>query len=329
VHTVAKRFLARANEARAVLNSTKIDVVSSADILGEHYNLATQTRALTSKTRTKVSIVQKYLDEKVRQGPDQAGMIDLHISRRELAAIVGVLLFGSRVVSIPLCEHYWPLRTWRELMAVTHWDEWASQLPPIPANTAKQFVSWASAVQHAKPVPITAEASAPGLVLFVDASATGWGVVAVRDGGTLCDGQRWSDSIGSSVVAEPLATWMAICRTVNANDKHITIFSDHLPLVYAGNKGYAKCFTYNTLLQKITATFPEKIFRFEHIAGVNNPSDEPSRGRKIDEKKLQEALRHLNSNVLQVKNDKNGEDGPEWEATALNPLKNLSTHQMG
>ena len=331
VRRVAERFVSRAREAKAVLNDEHIHIQTCLDILGERVDLAAGTRTLTAKTRDKVSVVDKYLTARVplKTAPtfakdQQTPLIDLQMSRRELAATVGVLLFASRVLSVHLSHHYWPLRIWRETMGSTHWDEWASDLPPIPTATAREFITWARRVLEAKPAPLTNPPSAPGLALFVDASASGWGMVAVRDGGTLCAGHRWPDPIDSSVVAEPLATWAAICRAVKPGDKSITIFTDHLPLVYAGNRGYAKCFTYNTLLQRIQSVFPALSFRFEHIAGINNPSDEPSRGKKVDQTKLQTALRELNSITIKKQNSENGEDGPEWKATALNPLKSLS-----
>ena len=124
----------------------------------------------------------------------------MSMTKRELAAVIGLLLFASRVVAVSLADYYWPMRFWRETMSTTHRDEWSCPLPPMSHPTAQQLSTWIKSVLQARPTQITSPTRAPDLAIFVDASAQGWGVVAARDGGVICAGQSWPDPVDSSVI---------------------------------------------------------------------------------------------------------------------------------
>ena len=129
----------------------------------------------------------------------------------------------------------------------------------------------------------------------------------------------------SSVLAEPKAVWLALNWFVMPHWKQVLIVTDRQPLVFSGNAGYAKAFSYNDLLCSTKRCYPHLTTNYYHMEGKSHPSDEPSRGLRLDQNKLRKAQQHIiNMRKSQQQNDGNGENGTnEWEKTAYNPFRSL------
>ena len=110
--------------------------------------------------------------------------------------------------------------------------------------------------------------------MAVDASGTGWGAVY---GATDCRAPKTSQ--GSSVTAEPEGLWRALQCAALQGPRHILVLTDHLPIVFAQEKGRAKAWSYGALLARI-ATLPFRV-TIAFLAGEENPADGPSRQRPI------------------------------------------------
>ena len=317
VKLVAQRFVDRCREVGAVLNNSTIAVTTKFEFLGVNYDLSTAKRNCTDKTHDKIEAVRDYLRPRLKV---KDPMVNLTLSKREVAAVVGVALYASQICDYTLCNVYWVMRYWREVAATTHWDQWEEAAPPMRRNTLCTLVSWITALAKNKPVPITSRDVGPeDAILFVDASARGYGVVAVTATSVQCASGNWTEEIAQSTTAEPLGAWLALCRFVKPTWRSVVVVSDHKPLVQSGEAQCAKSYEYNQLFRRISTTYPSLNVRFMFIPGTENPGDEPSRARAVDGAKVEAAVEKIRNEIK--RKYENGKLGEEWVATAHNPLR--------
>jgi len=217
------------------------------------------------------------------------------------------------------------LRAYRECASSTHWDEWSAALPPLPRATVTELLRWLDVLCVNSPTALWTEHQTDNdAIIFVDASEEKWSATAVTATTVQTTSRKWPKVEPSSVTAEPSAVWLALCRFVNPAWTNVIIVTDHLPMVFAADKGYAKGYTYNQLLSKCHSAFPRLTCRFRFIPGKDHPSDEPSRGLPLNQEKLAAALktihRQIEVEVHEKETKKNGGNG-EWCQTASNPYK--------
>jgi hypothetical protein len=144
------------------------------------------------------------------------------------------------------------------------------------------------AVTSHAPVPIlTSEPGSPEFTITVDASEDGWGAIVVNNETSATrfyavpwtDDERESLPLWSSVVAEPLAIVRAAVASIPIHCGNVLVCTDHLPMVYAGKRGYAACRAYNDCLCRLAALFPACRFTFRFVPGSLNAADPFSRGQ--------------------------------------------------
>ena len=194
VKLVAERFVQRCHEVGAVLNDETINIQDEFEFLGTRYNLANKSRCCTGKTRTKLEVVREYLAERLHgsDNTDPKKPIQLNFSKREMAAVIGLALYGSQVLGYELCNVYWVMRYWSETSAVTHWDKWEEQTPDMRRDTLCTLISWITNLAKNTPVAIASKILGPiDAILFVDASERGYGVVAVTGSGAQWHSGQW------------------------------------------------------------------------------------------------------------------------------------------
>lgn len=272
----AKEFLVRAASVGAVLNSQVIAVESNEDFLGEHYDLKKKTRSLTSKTLEKLKVARELLSTEI-------------LSFRQVAAIFGLLCFVSDVLNIPMCKYFKSLSAHRRLMSLVQEEKWDAPAPPLEPEVTDEVLEWLSLAEVNAPTPVITQTNkdlVPDVTIYVDASEHGWGAVAVSQSCVKHYGAAWSSedrqlfNLGQSTVAEPLAVKRAASAIVSTNFKHVAVFSDHIGLVFAGNKKYGKSENYNNMCDFLFQRFPNTDFSFNFIPGVENVlADDISRGR--------------------------------------------------
>ncbi len=121
-------FEQRCAQAGAIL-SEATGPMTSFDFLGEHFNIKTNTRCLTTKTLEKLQAVESFLND-----------YDGTASRREMAATFGLAIFASNVLGQSLGDVYWPMRYLRGL----HADDgsWDSTAPAIDDDTLRGLRRW-------------------------------------------------------------------------------------------------------------------------------------------------------------------------------------------
>lgn len=272
----AKEFLRRAASVGACLNSQVIAVETNEDFLGEHYDLINKSRSLTTKTVEKLKVARNILSEE-------------SLSFRQVAAIFGLLYYASEVLNIPMCKFFRSLATHRHLMSLVVNDNWDAPAPHLPPEVTDELIVWIDIAAKNTPTEIITESNKhlpPDVTVFVDASEYGWGAVSISEscvkhyGGVWSADDRSKFNLSLSTVAEPLAVQRALSAIVSTNFKHVAVFSDHMGLVFAGNKKYGKSQNYNAMCDFLHSRFPNTDFSFNFIPGEKNVlADGISRGK--------------------------------------------------
>lgn len=280
VREAAKTFVKRCKTVGAILNEYSIEPVQQEDFLGEHYDLVKQTRTLTTKTLEKAALAKDLIKEN-------------NMTYRQLAAVFGLLFFCSDVLRADISSFFVALRAFRRRMSeVSKWDSLAS---PLCAKETSNLQEWLRIVTTNAPTPIWTDRShEPDITIYCDASSYGWGAVSTSKTGVQQASGQWSDSDRSkhdtqhSSRAEPLAVQRAALALVSTGFKKVQIFSDHQGLIYAGNARYGKSEAYNDMCRFLKKCFPQTLFEFKFVPGVENTiADGLSRGLSHPSKELQ------------------------------------------
>ena len=134
----------------------------------------------------------------------------------------------------------------------------------------------------------------PKGVVFVDASAVGWGCVQVIHGQVLkSEGHQWptDTTAQSSVVSEPLALQMATKHIHPEITLHgYVLVTDHLPIAEAFRKGASPNAGYSQCVRALTQEIALKDVRY--IEGKKNCADGLSRGSSLDTRDIESAKSH-------------------------------------
>lgn len=265
-------FVARCAHAGVTLNDAEKDVASRVeqefDFLGEHYNTTgaedTWTRKNTSKTVTKLRAASLA--------------VTTRYTWRQLAAFAGLLLFASSITDTCPAQHFTFLTYYRQAMAAGD-KKWNAPIPLSLRSDAadNDLAQWLQDATLNNAQPLRDNDDAPQLTMWVDASRAGWGALVQDASGAFRSiGAPWSDAdharwnLSSSVASEPLALRRAILACANNNTTVIQAFTDHKPLTYAAQAGYAKAFAYNDTLLTIRSIFPKLRLRLAYIEGQLN-----------------------------------------------------------
>jgi hypothetical protein len=250
------------------------------DILGETWILAPDMTFVTL-TGKSVSKLQTALELVQRQ---RTGII----SRRQLAAIFGVVLFATSVLSMSPAPFWNAMSAFRKLASAQ--GSWNATADRLNETAFCELTSWCNALMQSPPVRLDASQQRQHTcTVFTDASAIGYGAVAhFADGSTKVISRRWTEAeqhefnLAASTVAEPRAVELIatelFASAQQQQQQHITIVSDHAPLVFAGCAGYGRAISYNTMCRRLQGPeFAHCTFGFAFIPGAVNPADKYSR----------------------------------------------------
>jgi hypothetical protein len=247
------------------------------DILGARYDLVACARGLTETTKVKVQAARALADD--LQGR----------SRRQLAAIYGLLFYASRVLNLApqLPQYYDAVSYYRRLASLADAAGWDGTAPPLGACESQQLRRWLDLAATAPPTSL--QVKPPEFTIFTDASAWGVGAVAYATNGTAQTmSVPWSPAdklrinTDSSVSAEPAGVLKALCRFLPPSfEGAVDVAVDHQPLVFAAEAGMPRARVYAACLAEVAQRWPRATIRFVFVAGANNPADPFSRGRII------------------------------------------------
>jgi hypothetical protein len=247
------------------------------DILGARYDLVAVARGLTETTKVKV-------DAATNLACNLQGR-----SRRQMAAIYGLLLYASKVLRLApqLPRVYDAMSYFRRLSSLGQVAGWEGAAPPLRECEVAQLRLWLDLAASAPSTPLATPV--PELSIFTDASAWGAGAVAFAPNGTAqtmsvpwTEADRLHINTGSSVSAEPAGVLKALCRFLPPSfSGTVDVAVDHQPLVYAAAAGLPRARVYAACLAEVAERWPQATIRFFFVAGEENPADPYSRGRVV------------------------------------------------
>ncbi len=281
VRRAVLEFLARCDAVGVVINEVPprsppavVDrlIVREADFLGEVVDYAAKTVHVRAKIIERLRALMALPSWTVRNA----------------VGTVAILLWCSAPLAIDICLHYEAMSYLRAAgrrmfdAPLADWELPADLLPSQFDDIAR----WANAVLANAPTPIPRQLPEPALTIFTDASAWGWGAVAVTDAGTSSASYPWGASLAPelaarSTTAEPEAVWRALCRFVPRDAPSLVrVMTDHSPFVGAWARGYSPAARLNGVIARIKRRFPLLRLVVEHVEGRANIADGASRGRE-------------------------------------------------
>jgi hypothetical protein len=271
---------AQALEALLIAVNPRLEEMLAAeavDILGARYDLVAGARGLTETTKDKVRAARHLADG--LQGR----------TRRQLAAIFGLLLYVSRVLCLApqLPQFYDGMSYFRRLASLGEAGGWDGLAPPLRECENQQLRFWLDLALTASPTSL--EVRSADFTVFTDASSWGVGAVAVSSTGTTqtmsvpwSEADRLRVNTNSSVSAEPAGVLKVLYRFLPPSFEGVVdVAVDHQPLVYAAEAGMPRARVYAACLAEVAQRWPHATVRFFFVAGVANPADPYSRGRVV------------------------------------------------
>ena len=279
---VGAEFVRRCNHVGAILNEfdPTFPPQTEYDWLGVHYNHAETeddiaTRSLSAKTKHKLELAAAVL---TLSSP----------TKRQMAAVYGILYFATDVMGPRMFAHYYSaLRFYRTYIAAAEMDQSWDEHITLPTEIRNDLSCWVQAVSKAPPAPVVNdEVNSYDIILVTDASHHGWGAIALDMNAHslhVCGGP-WGGSdhlwnLSRSPESEPLGILKGICRFVNhTHHRNVLILTDHIGVLNAMNQGHGYTAAYNHLVLQCAQLFPGTNFVVSHIPGTENPADPISRG---------------------------------------------------
>ena len=269
---VARHFQERAQHVGAITKEPQGIYTEQYDFLGEHYDHKRKTRCLTERTQLKCAYAVEVLTHRRT------------FTLRQLAAIIGLLLYAANVLRICIGTYHYAMRYYAHTIASLAQREGRAydnvvRPPPEVIGAPRK---WASRAAANVPVDVHRQQEVD-LTIYVDASAIGWAAISISPSGNLLQVARnWTPAdralwnVHSSVVAEAVGLRNAVHALVSTNMRCVRIFTDHLPIVWAAKKTFGKAFAYSWLMHALAAYDPV-VFQLCHVTGALNPADALSR----------------------------------------------------
>jgi hypothetical protein len=229
-------------------------VVHSENFLGEFYDYSAGTVAVTAKLLTKL---------KASMANFAKGW-----SYRNLAAHIGMLSWTIDILQTDVTLYFDFLRFYRraasDMAFVAEQDDmWDLPIPEMTRHECGQLVHWTNLVFENKPTSNIrrdgASKSGPRTTIIVDSSSTRWGAVSVRNGKIQVASGEFANEKAASAHAEPSGVKAAIARFIAPHEEgEVVVYTDHMPIAYAAERGVAKAFFTNELFRFVVpfaATF--------------------------------------------------------------------------
>ena len=334
--SIRRTIRERARLIGAIFNPDEAGPSQQFEFLGESFDLAGKevSVSLSAKTIRKLNL----LDE-------QTLFTGIPMSKRQLAAVVGLALFasGSGLPHNDIFLRYRALRFYRDQLAFSNGrmiNQWDDPISAISPQARDCFTQWLSELKRNEPRSILCDNRSnepPAEIIFTDASESGWGAIHCRpDGSVRVVAQQWTPAdhaawkLSASTASEPLAISRALCRFITpALAQRVIVYTDHSPVIHAVGADCARAFSY-WQLQRLLRSFPVRCV-VRHIPGSLNPADGFSRGHDSTADPdawaviLRDAVQfHRSFELVSAHGDGGyGVEQPEWLPTARNPSRPL------
>jgi hypothetical protein len=263
----AHAFLERCATVGAVVKDSLASPTQRHTFLGEFYDHSAKTRALAEKSMLKAEYVFHILRARRTE--------QTRLRTRQLMAIYGLLLYAAATLDIDVAAFHWAMR-YLSIIATKPLYE----MQNIPPQVVEQLLLWAAIAAANRPVYVWRKVQERvDLRIYTDASARGWGALAVQGASVRWVRREWQSHTESSVASEPRALALAACFFIQPHEHHrVEIFTDHLPLVYAWQKGWGKAYEYSRVCSLLHVYRDQGVHvAIIYIPGPLNPADALSR----------------------------------------------------
>ena len=262
----ARAFLERCAAVGAVVKDSMACPTQRHTFLGEFYDHAVKTRALAEKSMLKAEYVFRIL----RASQGQA-----RLRTRQIMAIYGLLLYAAGTLDIDVATFHWAMRYLSSIATKP-----LHEMQNIPPQVVEQLILWAAVAAANRPVYVWRNIpERVDLRIYTDASARGWGALAIQGVSVRWVRREWQVHTESSVASEPRALALAACFFIQPREHHrVAIFTDHLPLIYAWQKGWGKAYEYSKVCALLHVYRDQGVHvDLIYIPGPLNPADALSR----------------------------------------------------
>jgi hypothetical protein len=294
----ATTFIGRSQHVGATLNEDVSHVerlvCQEGDWSGIHLNMRTKC----------VSLAQKAVDKTIASWHRRQQW-----TWRGFAAHVGLLFWAWGILDLPMAEFFPVLRFVSEKgRMLTEHPQWWDQPAVIWESVWPSPQRWTQLVMSNVPRRVSVDEE-PTLIVATDASAYGWGYVALNtvSGQVYVHGEPWSyamrryhgSRLGETTFSEPQAIRASLCHLLKLGMPHrVRIATDSTVSVASYNRGFnTHSFHINECLKQCNRLFGGMfVMDFVHIEGATNPSDGVSRGKhasEVDRELAAEVLRRV------------------------------------
>lgn len=262
-------------------------IQTSLDFLGVRHDFTNCTTCLTDKTLAKVS---------------RSFSLRNYWSWRDFAACMGVCWYSLGIIAVDVASMFPLLRFISETskMLQEHPERWDDRAVISPTALV-HLTRWYDIIVENKPRPVPDASAEPHFVVFTDASAHGWGYIAVEtnSGRVQHHGALWSACgplfmeryeplLGRSTFTEPRALLLAACHLLHRERPcRVHWLTDSIVTMYAGRRGWSShSFELNYTVGRLHSLFPQSqgwFHRFDYVPGTKNTfADALSRGTYVD-----------------------------------------------
>ena len=264
--------------------------------VGEFCGTVTDYRNATIRVSDKVL-------EKIRS--DLAAVRKPTATIHDIMVLFGRLFFATRVLRVPLSPYYFVLKYYRRAMHRFASTGDANAPAELWSTAQTLLYKWVSAITANRPVrhhPDSAQLSDSSRVLHLatDASVAGWGAVLIDDatGEVASTGAKWSaphnnteiNALETAAVRNGLVAFADRIRAVAPHA--LLVYVDNTSAKHAIQKGYSASEQMNAAILEVCKsldTLPSNIHvHAYYISTLQNPADEPSRGRAVNFRKARE-----------------------------------------
>ena len=295
VNKAFAKFLSNCKFVNSTVNSEKENALHQQGVfLGLETNYQTAEVKIAAKTLEKIKL---WTD----------GLADPLLQLDHVVALVSSLFYASRALRLPLAEFYPVIKFYRRRMSMLAKGQISLSSPAVIWPSVRPTLSrWISLVMLNSPTRHPPHDFSLDLVLFTDASTTGWG-------GLLFDEKRGTfhtaaGSWGSTQEARDInfLEARALALSIDAfysklssrNVQSLLIVIDNTALKHTLTSGSAHSFKLNEEIRKILPRLPKVNVRVSYIASASNPADPLSRGKKVQEQ-LASVLGGLGGRLVQ------------------------------